>query len=138
MAIKLVREFKQSQQFSITPQLKKSIDLLQLSRLEIINKINHEIEDNPFLKRDFDNELASDFNDMDLLANLSNELTLQDHLKSQLQDIKLSNSEKKIALVIIQSLEENGLLQIDLDEIEELMEYAYSCLLYTSPSPRDS
>jgi RNA polymerase sigma-54 factor len=118
MAIKLVREFKQSQQFSITPQLKKSIDLLQLSRLEIINKINHEIEDNPFLKRDFDNELASDFNDMDLLANLSNELTLQDHLKSQLQDIKLSNSEKKIALVIIQSLEENGLLQIDLDEIE--------------------
>ncbi len=126
MAIKLVREFKQSQQFSITPQLKKSIDLLQLSRLEIINKINHEIEDNPFLKRDFDNELASDFNDMDLLANLSNELTLQDHLKSQLEDIKLSNSEKKIALVIIQSLEENGLLQIDLDEIEELMEYAYS------------
>ena len=126
MAIKLVREFKQSQQLSITPQLKKSIDLLQLSRLEIINKINHEIEDNPFLKRDFDNELASDFNDMDLLANLSNELTLQDHLKSQLQDIKLSNSEKKIALVIIQSLEENGLLQIDLDEIEELMEYAYS------------
>ena len=126
MAIKLVREFKQSQQLSITPQLKKSIDLLQLSRLEIINKINHEIEDNPFLKRDFDNELASDFNDMDLLANLSNKLTLQDHLKSQLQDIKLSNSEKKIALVIIQSLEENGLLQIDLDEIEELMEYAYS------------
>ena len=40
MAIKLVREFKQSQQLSITPQLKKSIDLLQLSRLEIINKIN--------------------------------------------------------------------------------------------------
>ena len=126
MAIKLVREFKQSQQLSITPQLKKSIDLLQLSRLEIINKINHEIEENPFLKRDFDEELASGFNDMDLLANLSNKLTLQDHLKSQLQDIKLSNSEKKIALVIIQSLEENGLLQIDLDEIEELMEYAYS------------
>ena len=39
MAIKLVREFKQNQQLSITPQLKKSIDLLQLSRLEIINKI---------------------------------------------------------------------------------------------------
>ena len=39
MAIKLVREFKQNQQLSITPQLKKSIDLLQLSRIEIINKI---------------------------------------------------------------------------------------------------
>ena len=126
MAIKLVREFKQNQQLSITPQLKKSIDLLQLSRLEIINKINNEIEENPFLKKDFDNESTSRFDDMDLLENLPNELTLQDHLESQLHDIKLSDTEKKIALVIIQSLEENGLLQIDLDEIEELMNYAYS------------
>jgi RNA polymerase sigma-54 factor len=126
MAIKLVREFKQNQQLSITPQLKKSIDLLQLSRLEIINKINNEIEENPFLKKDFDSEQTSNFDDMDLLDNLSNDLTLQNHLEGQLQDIKLSNSEKKIAQVIIQSLEENGLLQIDLDEIEELMEYAYS------------
>ena len=126
MAIKLVREFKQNQQLSITPQLKKSIDLLQLSRLEIINKINNEIEENPFLKKDFDNESTSRFDDMDLLENLPNKLTLQDHLESQLHDIKVSDTEKKIALVIIQSLEENGLLQIDLDEIEELMDYAYS------------
>ena len=126
MAIKLVREFKQNQQLSITPQLKKSIDLLQLSRLEIINKINNEIEENPFLKKDFDNDQTSNFDDMDLLDNLSNDLTLQNYLEDQLQDIKLSNSEKKIAQVIIQSLEENGLLQIDLDVIEELMEFAYS------------
>ena len=126
MAIKLVREFKQNQQLSITPQLKKSIDLLQLSRLKIINKINNEIEENPFLKKDFDNDQTSNFDDMDLLDNLSNDLTLQNYLEDQLQDIKLSNSEKKIAQVIIQSLEENGLLQIDLDEIEELMEFAYS------------
>ena len=126
MVIKLVREFKQNQQLSITPQLKKSIDLLQLSRLEIINKINNEIDENPFLKKDFDNESTSRFDDMDLLENLPNELTLQDHLESQLHDIKVSDTEKKIALVIIQSLEENGLLQIDLDEIEELMDYAFS------------
>ena len=36
MAIKLVREFQQKQQLALTPQLRKSIDLLQLSRLEII------------------------------------------------------------------------------------------------------
>ena len=126
MAIKLVREFKQNQQLSITPQLKKSIDLLQLSRLEIINKINNEIEENPFLKKDFDNDQTSNFDDMDLLDNLSSDLTLQNYLEDQLQDIKLSSSEKKIAQVIIQSLEENGLLQIDLDEIGELMEFAYS------------
>jgi len=126
MAIKLVREFKQNQQLSITPQLKKSIDLLQLSRLEIINKINNEIDKNPFLKKDYDNESTSNFDDMDLLENLPNELTLQNHLESQLEDIRLKNMEKKIALVIIQSLEENGLLQVDLDEIEELMEYTCS------------
>ena len=126
MAIKLVREFKQNQQLSITPQLKKSIDLLQLSRLEIINKINNEIDKNPFLKKDYDHESTSNFDDMDLLENLPNELTLQNHLESQLEDIRLKNMEKKIALVIIRSLEENGLLQVDLDEIEELMEYTCS------------
>ena len=126
MAIKLVREFKQSQQFTITPQLKKSIDLLQLSRLEIINKINSQIEDNPFLKKDYENQTLETFDDMDLFDNLSNELTLQDHLIIQLDDLKLTISERKIALFIIQSLEENGLLTIDLDEIEEQMEFAYS------------
>ena len=126
MAIKLVREFKQNQQLSITPQLKKSIDLLQLSRLEIINKINKEIEENPFLKKDFENELGSGSNDFDLLENQPTEITLQDHLEDQLKDFKLNHAEKKIALIIIQSLEENGLLQIDLDEIEELMGFAFS------------
>ena len=107
-------------------QLKKAIVLLQLSRIEIINKINNEIDKNPFLKKDYDHESTSNFDDMDLLENLPNELTLQNHLESQLEDIRLKNMEKKIALVIIQSLEENGLLQVDLDEIEELMEYTCS------------
>jgi RNA polymerase sigma-54 factor len=95
MAIKLVREFKQNQQFSITPQLKKSIDLLQLSRLEIINKINNEIDKNPFLKKDYDHESTSKFDDMDLLENLPNELTLQNHLESQLEDIRLKKNGEK-------------------------------------------
>ena len=73
MAIKLVREFRQNQQLSITPQLKKSIDLLQLSRLEIINKINSEIDENPFLIKDLENGSPASFDDMDLLENLPNE-----------------------------------------------------------------
>ena len=126
MAIKLVREFKQSQQLSITPQLKKSIDLLQLSRLEIINKINNEIEENPFLKKDYENQPNGIFDDKNLLDNLTSELTLQNHLENQLGDLKLTNGEKKISLFIIQSLEENGLLKVDLDEIEEQMAFVYS------------
>ncbi|MDC0332879.1 RNA polymerase factor sigma-54 [Gammaproteobacteria bacterium] len=126
MAIKLVREFRQNQQLSITPQLKKSIDLLQLSRLEIINKINNEIDENPFLKKDFESESVGGFDNEGLIENLPNELSLQKHLEVQLEDIKLNNTEKTIAWAIIQSLEENGLLQIDLDEIEALMEFSYS------------
>ena len=126
MAIKLVREFKQNQQLSITPQLKKSIDLLQLSRLEIINKINNEIDENPFLKKDYEVELVGNFDNANLLDNLSNELSLQDHLEAQLEDIRLNPAEKTIALAIIQSLEENGLLQLDLDEIEAFMEYSFT------------
>ena len=126
MAIKLIREFKQNQQLSITPQLKKSIDLLQLSRIEIINKINNEIEENPFLKKEYENQQTGTFDDMGILDNLSNEQTLQNHLESQLEDLKLTKSEKKISLFIIQSLEENGLLKTDLDEIEDLLGFAYS------------
>ncbi|MDC1013766.1 RNA polymerase factor sigma-54 [Gammaproteobacteria bacterium] len=126
MAIKLVREFRQNQQLTITPQLKKSIDLLQLSRLEIINKINNEIDQNPFLKKDYENDFASSYDNADFLENLADEESLQNHLENQLNDIKLNLREKQIALVIIQSLEENGLLQIDLDELEVMMDYIYS------------
>ena len=126
MAIKLVREFKQSQQLSITPQLKKSIDLLQLSRLEIINKINNEIEENPFLKKDEENISDSGFDDMEILENLASTHTLQTHLEEQLEDLRLGAVEKRIAITIIQSLEENGLLQLDIDEIEEMMKFEHS------------
>ncbi|MDB2510966.1 RNA polymerase factor sigma-54 [Gammaproteobacteria bacterium] len=126
MAIKLVREFRQNQQLTITPQLKRSIDLLQLSRLEIINKINNEIDQNPFLKKDYENDFASSFDNADFLQNLADEESLQNHLENQLNDIRLNLREKQIALVIIQSLEENGLLQIDLDELEVMMDYIYS------------
>lgn len=126
MAIKLVREFRQNQQLTITPQLKKSIDLLQLSRLEIINKINNEIDQNPFLKKDYESDFASSFDNADFLENLADEESLQNHLENQLNEIRLNLREKQIALVIIQSLEENGLLQIDLDELEVMMDYIYS------------
>jgi RNA polymerase sigma-54 factor len=106
--------------------LKKSIDLLQLSRLEIINKINNEIDQNPFLKKDYENDFASSFDNADFLENLADEESLQNHLENQLNDIRLNLREKQIALVIIQSLEENGLLQIDLDELEVMMDYIYS------------
>ena len=126
MAIKLVREFQQKQQLSITPQLRKSIDLLQLSRLEIINKINSEIEDNPFIVKKSEQLISASYDDARLIENLSEPQSLQSSLSSQLEDLRLNQSEKKISAVIIQSLEENGLMLSDMNEIEELMSYQFS------------
>ena len=123
MAIKLVREFQQKQQLAMTPQLKRSIDLLQLSRLEIINKINTEIENNPFLIKESEEALIADYDDEEILANLAEPISLQQSLKNQLNDLSLSESEKKIGITLIQSLDNNGLLSIGLEQLEELMRY---------------
>jgi len=126
MVIKLVREFQQRQQLSMTPQLRKSIDLLQLSRIEIINKINAEIEDNPFIIKKDPAEILSPGYDDELMANLPEMVTLPTYLQNQLEDLRLTNAENKIGAVIIQSLDESGLLSIDLDELEELLEFKSS------------
>ena len=126
MVIKLVREFQQRQQLSMTPQLRKSIDLLQLSRIEIINKINAEIEDNPFIIKKDPAEILSPGYDDELMANLPEMVTLPSYLQNQLEDLRLTNEENKIGAVIIQSLDDSGLLSIDLDELEELLEFKSS------------
>ncbi len=126
MSIKLVREFQQNQKLSITPQLKKSIDLLQLSRLEIINRINSEIDENPFLKKTQENFSNASFNNADIIENLSQATTLQSHLESQLHELKIRNHDKKIALALIQSIEDNGLLELEIEEIQDLLQNEFS------------
>jgi RNA polymerase sigma-54 factor len=126
MAIKLVREFQQKQQVAITPQLKKSIDLLQLSRVEIINKIHAEAEDNPFLIKESEEEVSFNYynNDDDgLLSNLAEIVTLQNSLESQVNDLNLSKSEQEIAMTLVQSLDESGLLQLNSEELEDLFNH---------------
>ena len=126
MAIKLVREFQQKQQVAITPQLKKSIDLLQLSRVEIINKIHAEAEDNPFLIKESEEDVSFNYynNDDDaLLSNLAEIVTLQNSLESQVNDLNLSKSQQEIAMTLVQSLDESGLLQLNSEELEELFNH---------------
>ena len=126
MAIKLVREFQQKQQVTITPQLKKSIDLLQLSRVEIINKIHAEAEDNPFLIKESEEDVSFNHynnDDDELLSNLAQIVTLQNSLESQVNDLKLSKSQQEIAMTLVQSLDESGLLQLNSEELEELFNH---------------
>ena len=126
MAIKLVREFQQKQHVAITPQLKKSIDLLQLSRVEIINKIHAEAEDNPFLIKELKEDVSFDHYNSDddgLLSNLTETVTLQNSLESQLNDLNLVKSQQEIAMTLIQSLDESGLLPLNNEELEGLFNH---------------
>ena len=50
MAFELKQSLKLSQQLIMTPQLQQAIKLLQLSRLELVETINQEMEENPLLE----------------------------------------------------------------------------------------
>ena len=50
MALELKQNLKLTQQLVMTPQLQQAIKLLQLSRLELVEEINQELEENPVLE----------------------------------------------------------------------------------------
>jgi len=50
MALELRQQLKLSQQLVMTPQLQQAIKLLQLSRLELLETVNQELLENPFLE----------------------------------------------------------------------------------------
>ena len=49
MSFKLVAKKTLSQRIALTPSLKKSIDLLQLSKFELLERISDACQENPFL-----------------------------------------------------------------------------------------
>lgn len=53
MALELRQSLKLTQQLVMTPQLQQAIKLLQLSRLELVDTVQQEIEQNPVLEDDF-------------------------------------------------------------------------------------
>jgi RNA polymerase sigma-54 factor len=52
MALELRQQLKLTQQLIMTPQLQMAIKLLQLSRLELLNTIRQELEENPTLEEE--------------------------------------------------------------------------------------
>lgn len=54
MALELRQQLKLSQQLVMTPQLQQAIKLLQLSRVELVETVQQELLENPFLEEHFD------------------------------------------------------------------------------------
>ena len=128
MAISLIKEFKQKQKISLTPLLKKSIDLLQLSRYELIQKIDQEIEINPFVEKEItdDFEFDENYNDADFDVNVAAVENLRESLINQVNDLSLNDEQKEIAQIIVECIDESGQLIEELDEIEVMLSYKYS------------
>ena len=127
MAISLIKEFKQTQKVSLTPLLKKSIDLLQLSRYELIQKIESEIEANPFIEKeeleDFDFKIS---NSEDFDFEIAASENLRESLIKQITDLSLDNDSSLIALSIIDSLDESGQLIDEIDDLKSIMNFKFN------------
>ena len=126
MGIVLSKNLKQKQNVTLTPSLKKSIDLLQLSRFELIKKIEKEIDENPFLQKDQDvNEIDGAYN-QDFDFDIESKVTLHESLVNQLIDFDLNKKQIELSTIIIGCIDENGMLIDEIDEIEELSKYMFN------------
>ena len=126
MSIILSKNLKQKQSVKLTPSLKKSIDLLQLSRFELIKKIEKEIIENPFLEKNDANNDFEDFNHSDFSFDIESKVNLRESLITQLDDFHLNEKEIKIAKLIIGCIDESGELSESTDQIEEISNFIYS------------
>lgn len=60
MALEIKQNLRLSQQLIMTPQLQQAIKLLQLSRLELVETINQEMETNPVLEEALEEEFPEE------------------------------------------------------------------------------
>jgi len=181
MALELRQSLGLAQQLVMTPQLQQAIKLLQLSRLELLETISQEIEENPVLEEltggDSDQDEEKDEGKDELIhespvvsevtveerarddvdwetyiteyntgwaethyeereipsfENITDTKTnLSEHLTWQLGMSSLDNDQKEIGIHIIGNLDEDGYLDISLEEISEITGYPYEKVLET-------
>ena len=99
MNIKLVRNINLSQKLAITPSLRKSIELLQLSRNELLQTIKDSINENPFLSNDSDyDDVYSKEQDLD---SIEEEGGLYDYLILQLNEKKINSKLREYFIFFI-------------------------------------
>lgn len=137
----------------MTPMLQQAIQLLPLTRLELINKIRQEMRENPMLEEtplqdteqieiegetkenddsgvddDLDNYLKMSMHDISpkqyvgrekpsLENTLSKEISLSEHLESQLSLSVENDDDRYLGSVIIGNINEDGFLSSGLEEI---------------------
>lgn len=141
----------QSQKLVMTTQLKQSLDILNMSNLELEEQIKKDAQENPvlelertesidwgtFIKKNIKNYNIKHY-DLDNEITLENiikyEINLYDYIKSQLVFLKLNKKEIKVCEYIVDCLDIDGYLSCDekhiIQELNIDEKYFYKCLKY--------
>ena len=123
---KLKQTQKQSQRKVLSQQTRQAINILQLSSIDLDKEIENIILENPFLEKEdaaelnytVEHSLSSSSSDIEEILNYHQDSdNLREHLTKQIDTSALSEDEKKIALIIIDCVDDNGYLTEDLREI---------------------
>jgi len=125
MKIKNSIALNQSQRISINFQMQESLQILQLSYAEMIEKINKELEQNPLLepesnrdKKEYNADSyfkkGEDKSKSEIIEKtLEQKKNLRDHINEQI-NIDIKNSEEKlIALKFLERIDNNGYIKED-------------------------
>ena len=126
MKIKNTIELNQSQKVTINMQMQKSLQILQLSYSEMIEKINKELEKNPLLEpksnkeeKKFDNlrsyiKTKENNSKSEYIENtLEQKKNLRDHINEQINIDLSNNDEKLIAKKFLECIDNNGYIKND-------------------------
>ena len=142
-------QLNQSQKMVITTSLRNSLEILNMSNIELESKIKEEEQSNPLLEVEKNNEIGweeyfkdtyKQYNNLEFdnnnEINIENlvkyKLNIYDYLKNQIRLYKLKNKEKEVCEYIIDSLDKDGYLKVQDYEIIKIMnidkKMYYRCL----------
>jgi len=142
---------EQKQELIMTPKLQQAIELLQLSKLELNNRLEEELLENPVLElveeeteevETADEDEFEDLNWEEYFVDssssyttynqdedeynyenfISASITLEEHLINQLKLLNLTDQEVVIGEYIIGSLNSDGFLDVSIDELSKELE----------------
>ncbi len=116
-------KLSQKQKLMMSSQLRQAINLLQMGRKELSELLSSELEQNPVLEeeeiaeQDYENIHSSAYEGEDIIQEQEG---LISHLMWQLRAEQLTKEQFNICSIIIGSLDNDGYLSLNVDEISEL------------------
>ena len=123
---KLKQSTSVAQKKILSPQIRQAINILQMNAIDLHTEIDNIILENPFLEKEEEYEIdynimksyhSGDTDNNDILNYHLDSDNLREHLMKQLQASRFSESEKIIAIIIIDCVNDNGYLTEDLREV---------------------